>query len=228
MYKEKLRKATAFIILVMLMMLLGGCGVKKLSGTYVNELDRKNYLKFSGKSKVTLHNENGKITGSYRIKDDLLVLYFDTEEGTMAWLEIEDKKTLYDGMTAYVKKGFLERNWLKILIFTIVFGTVMIVYEKITGRELVDDMEKWEEKFEHIMDGPGNREQDSGTEKAARSSSGTEPAEPESAPAEQEAETASAEQEEIPVIYCAHCGKQIPENAVFCIYCGEKTDNSAT
>lgn len=161
--KRLFQKIIIAIVFIMSLLLLGGCRqIKELSGTYVNELRSKEYFEFSGKSKVTYRNEDKKITGSYRISDGVLVCSFDSEDNPMMILEVEDEKTLYIGLTAYVKKGFWEKNWLKIVIFNIIFAVVYIVYKKVTGHNLEDDIEKWGEQFENFMEeeerGPKDQE----------------------------------------------------------------------
>ncbi len=154
MSKRLFQKLIIAIVFMMSFLLLGGCGqIKELSGTYVSELSSKEYFEFSGKSKVTYRNEDEKITGSYRISDNMLVCSFDSEDNSVMILEVEDEKTLYAGLTAYVKKGFWEKNWLKIVIFNIILAAVFIVYKKVTGRNLEDDMEKWGDQFENFMEG---------------------------------------------------------------------------
>lgn len=138
----KKQRFLQIIFIILTMFILSGCGVKKLSGTYVSEQNSDEYLKFSGESKVSLYSENEKIDGSYRIEDGLVLAYFDSEDASLL-LEIKDKKTLYYGMNAYVKVGFWKKHWKKIVIVIVVFGIISAVYKKITGRELEDDIENF-------------------------------------------------------------------------------------
>lgn len=133
-------------LIVILIPMLSGCGVKKLSGTYVSELDKSVYAKFSGESKIVYHDGNGSRKGTYRIDRNTVYASFpatDSGEDSFMVFEVKDKKTIYYGLTvAFVKKGFLEKHWKKIVIAVLVWGVISAVYEKITGRSLEDDIDK--------------------------------------------------------------------------------------
>ncbi|MDO4332133.1 MAG: zinc ribbon domain-containing protein [Eubacteriales bacterium] len=248
-YQKKSSKIVAFLFVIVFMLLLGGCGVTKLSGTYVNELDSTEYLKFSGKSKVKLYTQDSTQTGSYRIIDDLLVLSFGDGENATVFLEIENKKTLYYGLVAYVKKNFLQRHWLKILIGTIVVGIIGWIAEKLEDRE---DVKKWLKQLEALVNGWEEAKKDTvhkdiDPQTSVPPQQAAEPErtipepedemtvqepepeeivqEPESGTAEQNAQSADADSGQPRMCYCAYCGKRIPATIKFCIYCGEKTFN---
>lgn len=138
---KRKKNCAIMLFVVFLMIFMSGCGVKKLSGKYVNENNKSEYFKFSGESKVTYHNEQGSKVGNYRIENNALIAYFEEGE-ELIFLEVKDKKTLYEGYTtAYVKKNFLQRHWEAIVIFLVIYSIVSLVYTKITGRNLEDDLE---------------------------------------------------------------------------------------
>lgn len=142
------RIITITTLMILIMVTLSGCGVKKLSGTYVSELDSTEYFKFSGESKVTFYSNQDSIDGAYRIVDNAAILYFDLEpDPSVILLEIKNKNTLYYTMTAYVKQGFWKKHWKKFVIGSMVLGVFSIIYKKVTGRDLEDDIEKLSDQF---------------------------------------------------------------------------------
>lgn len=150
-----MKKRTAIIItLIMLIMVtLSGCGEVKLSGTYVDEDNKDNYFKFSGENNVSLYSEQGHIDGTYYIIDDAAILYFDSEpEFNTLILEIKNNRKVYLLSTAFVKQGFLKRNWGKILIGILILGVIIRIYEKTTGRNIEDDLDKADEKLDEFND----------------------------------------------------------------------------
>lgn len=130
----------AFILIMLLAISLSGCGRIKFSGTYVNEHDRKEKFKFSGESKVTYYNHGQQLKGTYfGDKESIIITFGQGEDMQMIVLMVESKKVLYYKMMAFVKKGYLERNWWKWLIAGAVYAAVEAIYKRKTGRNLGDE-----------------------------------------------------------------------------------------
>ncbi len=149
--KMKNKNKNIVIILVLIMLLaisLSGCGRIKLSGTYVNEHDRKEKFKFSGESKVTYYNHGQRLKGTYYGDNESIIITFGQGEDTqMIVLMVESKKVLYYNMMAFVKKGYLERNWWKWLIAGAVYTIVTSIYKRKTGRDLEEDLDNLGDKL---------------------------------------------------------------------------------
>ncbi len=145
--RDKMRKKNknivfTFVLIMLLAVCLSGCGKTKISGTYVNEHDRKEKFKFSGESKVTYYNHGQRIKGAYFGDDDCIVITFGQgDDAQMIVLAVESKKVLYYNMMAFVKKGYIERNWWKWLIAGAVFSIVEAIYKRKTGRDLEEDLD---------------------------------------------------------------------------------------
>ena len=147
--KKKNKSIGITIVLVMILMIsLSGCGRIKISGTYVNEHDKKEKFKFSGESKVTYYNKDGRIEGTYYgNRNGIVVTLGEGENETVAFLTVENKKVLYYDMMAFVKKGFIERNWYKFLFLGAAYSIVAAIYKRKTGRDLEEDLENLSDKL---------------------------------------------------------------------------------
>lgn len=137
------KKDKNIIITLVLIMLLAisvsGCGKIKFSGTYVNEHDRKEKFKFSGESKVTYYYHGQSQKGTYVSSNDCIIITFGQgEDAQTIALIVDSKKVLYYNMMAFVKKGYIERNWWKWLIVVAVYAIADAIYKRKTGRSLED------------------------------------------------------------------------------------------
>ena len=141
-----MKKIIALAVLLVAALTITGCSDKdiKLSGTYVNELDKDQYLKFSGESKVEIHLADVTVTGSYITLDHLVVINSPT--GDSITMVAKNKKTLYAGSVAFVKQGFWKKHWWKVLLVLIGIGIISGIYKLITGRDLGDDLENLGDK----------------------------------------------------------------------------------
>lgn len=150
-----IKKMIAFAVLLVAALTLTGCSGKdiKLSGTYVNELDKDQYLKFSGESKVEIHLDGVTVTGSFIVLDQLVMINAPT--GDSITMIAKDKKTLYAGTTAFVKQGFWKKHWWKVLLVLVGLSIISGIYKLITGRDLGDDLEDLGEKVAEKIEGDG-------------------------------------------------------------------------
>lgn len=145
--KDKMKKKNKNIVITLVLVMIlavsvSGCGRIKLSGTYVNEHDKKEKFKFSGESKVTYYNKDGHVDGTYYgDKDSVIATFGQGENATIAVLSVDSKKVLYYNMMAFVKKGFIERNWYKFLLLGAAFTIIEAIYKRKTGRDLGEDLE---------------------------------------------------------------------------------------
>ena len=157
------------VVLMALMVMLSSCGESNsLSGKYVNAGDNTEYLEFSGKNSFELY-KNGKMSmyGSYKISGDILTLSFDLGS---SWSDLscklnKSKNTIYFDGTSYIKggtdaagniveeKGFWAKHWPKFVIGFIVLGVIGMIYNKVTGRDLGDDIENLGDRIDDAMDG---------------------------------------------------------------------------
>lgn len=155
--KDKMKKKNkniviTFVLIMLLAVSLSGCGKIKFSGTYVNEHDRKEKFKFSGESKVTYYNHGQRIKGTYFGDNDCIVITFGQgDDAHMMVLMVESKKVLYYNMMAFVKKGYIERNWWKWLIAGAAYLIIDAAYRRRTGRNLDEDLEDLGNKFDNLV-----------------------------------------------------------------------------
>lgn len=150
-----MKKIIAFAVLLVTALTLTGCFAKdiKLSGTYVSELDKEQYLKFSGESKVDIHLGGAKVTGSYIVLDQLVMINAGT--GDAITLVAKDDKTLYSGTVAFVKQGFWKKHWWKVVLVLVGLSIISGIYKLITGRDLGDDLERLEDRMEEKFENSG-------------------------------------------------------------------------
>ena len=148
MKKKDKKIIITFMLIMLLAVVVSGCGRIKLSGTYVNEHDRKEKFKFSGESKVTYYNHGQRLEGTYFGDNESIIITFGQgEDAQMIVLMVDSKKVLYYKMMAFVKKGYIERNWWKWLIAGAVYTIVVAIYKRKTGRDLEEDLENLGDKL---------------------------------------------------------------------------------
>lgn len=140
-----MKKKYLIIAVIVVLVILSGCGqVTSLSGKYVNEQNNSEYLKFSGETTVVFRADGEKITGTYSIVGDTVMLVFGAGENTtLEFFAIKDKNTLIYNLygVAYVKRTFWNYYWKKILIF----GTIGFFILGIIGN-ILEKKEKNNEK----------------------------------------------------------------------------------
>ncbi len=151
------RKPVLYSIMLILMcaFMLGGCGIKKLSGKFKNESNKKEYYVFSGESKVDYHNGGTVIHGTYLIEDSSLtedgtiLIHFDEEECSaigidpMSVLFVKNRHTIYMPFgTTFSKPGPIKQFIKWSLIISIVYGVIAWIYKKTTGKDLNEEIEK--------------------------------------------------------------------------------------
>lgn len=141
-----MKKIYAILILILTAFIMSGCGKTNISGTYVSERDSNEYLEFTGESRVEYHFDGDSMVGSFRVADNLVLISFDNNESVI--LEAKNDKTLYNGLNAFVKKGFWEKHWWKFVIGFVALGAVSTIYKMVTGRDLEDDLDKLDERFD--------------------------------------------------------------------------------
>jgi len=155
---------------------LSGKYVKKLSGRYVNQLNDKDYFVFSKGGKVEYHHDGEKYDGTYCITEGVVYGVIVTngaeiddggeypdgyleyagnmndsmqgDNGTLLILQIENKKTLALGALIFTRSTFWSRNWWKFLIGFVVLCIIATIYEKATGRDIDEDIDKFTDKFD--------------------------------------------------------------------------------
>lgn len=151
--KKKDKNIVITLVLIMLLAIsVSGCGRTKYSGTYVNEHDRKEKFVFSGESKVTYYNHGQRLKGTYYGDNKSIVITFGQGEDTqIIALMVESKKVLYYKMMAFVKKGYIQRNWWKWLIAGAIYTIIAAIYRRKTGRDLGDDLENLGDKFDDLV-----------------------------------------------------------------------------
>ncbi len=151
--KKKNKNIVFTLLLIMLLAIsVSGCGRVKFSGTYVNEHDKKEKFKFSGESKVTYYNHGQSLKGTYYGDNECIVITFGQGEDTeMIVLGVESKKVLYYKMMAFVKKGFIERNWWKWMIAGAIYCIAEALYKRKTGRDLGDALDDLGNKFDNLV-----------------------------------------------------------------------------
>lgn len=129
-----MKKVRAIIIVIIVLVAFSGCGqVSSLSGKYINEQDKSEYLKFSGESTVKLHIEDMDYTGTYSILDNAVFLTFGQGDDTgIVVLEIKKKDVLLslNGL-AYVKKTFWNHYWKIYLFISVVIEIIYFLFKKI-------------------------------------------------------------------------------------------------
>lgn len=129
-----MKKVRAIIIVIIVLVAFSGCGqVSSLSGKYINEQDKSEYLKFSGESTVKLHIEGMDYTGTYSILDNAVFLTFGQgDDAGIVVLEIKKKDVLLslNGL-AYVKKTFWNHYWKIYLFISVVIEIIYFLFKKI-------------------------------------------------------------------------------------------------
>ncbi len=144
-----MKKIYLIIVVIIVLAIFNGCSqVTSLSGKYVNEQDSSEYLKFSGESTVEFSADGEKMTGTYSIVEDTVMLVFGTgENAAIRFFAIRDKNTLIYNLfgVAYVKRTFGNYYWKTILLFcTIgsvilgVIGNILDKKEKNNGKSTVN------------------------------------------------------------------------------------------
>lgn len=160
---------------------ISGKYVKSLSGRYVNQLNNDDYFVFSKGGKVEYNHNGEKFNGTYRISEGVVYGVIVTngaeinvggdypdgyleytanmddstqsDNGTLLLLQIENKKTLGIGALIYSRSTWLSRNWWKILIGLVIFGIIITIYEKATGKDFEEECEKVGDKMDKLFDG---------------------------------------------------------------------------
>lgn len=137
----KMKKINLIIVVIIGILVFSGCGqIKSLSGKYINEQDSSSYLKFSGESTVVFCTDGEKVTGTYSIAGNAVMLAFGTgEDAAIEFLAIKNRSTLIYNLfgVAYVKRTFLNYYWKRILLF----GTIGFIILGIIGN-IIDKKEK--------------------------------------------------------------------------------------
>jgi len=135
------------ICIIVAVSMIQSCAARP-SGTYIT--DASESLVFKGKTVTLSDSKNQSISGNYELGDGGIITaafdrgsYWSTEYFVMS----KDKKTIvYGDIYFYKELGFFAKHWPKILIGWLVVGAVMMIYEKITGRELDDDIDSFFDK----------------------------------------------------------------------------------
>lgn len=130
----KMKKIGAIIVVIIILAVFNRCSqISSLSGTYVNEQDSSEYLKFSGESTVTLHADGKKYTGTYSIYDNAVMLTFSSNDDIESVvLEIKSKKVLSTIMgLAYVKRTFWNYYWKRWLLWSFILSVAYYLFKKI-------------------------------------------------------------------------------------------------
>lgn len=139
--KRKMKKINLIIVVLVVLAVFSGCGrITSLSGKYVNEQDSSQYLKFSGESTVVFCTDGEKMTGTYSIAENAVMLVFGAGENvTMEFFAIKDKNTLIYNLfgVAYTKRTLWNYYWKKIFLY----GTIGLIILGIIGN-IIDKKEK--------------------------------------------------------------------------------------
>lgn len=133
-----MKKIGVAIVVILILAAFTRCGqITKLSGKYVNEQDKSEYLKFSGESTVVLHTDGKNYKGTYDIYENALMLTFNTNDKIEnEIMEIRDKKvllTLTD--VAFVKRTFWNYYWKIWLLVTCIISAASFLYKRIVKEQ---------------------------------------------------------------------------------------------
>lgn len=154
-------KKIVVMLVLFILVAFSGCGqVKSLSGKYVNEQDKNEYLKFSGESTVEMYSDGEKITGTYFIYADAVWSTFGSGDKAKSELfAIKNKSTLiYNGVgVAFVKKTFWNYYWKKLVLITVVMYGVLFIINLIkslkkNGKNLGKAINEALEQTENMID----------------------------------------------------------------------------
>lgn len=124
--------------------------ISSLSGKYVNEQDKSEYFKFSGESTVVLHTGGNKVTGTYSIYEDAVMLIFGSgDKAERVILGIKNKNTLiYNGVgVAFVKRTFWNYYWKWYLLWSSIISVIWFLVKKIFVehkgiKEIISDIDE--------------------------------------------------------------------------------------
>jgi len=139
---------------------LNSCGgTKSLSGNYVNAGDSTEYLEFFAGTNAVNLNKSGKptICGWYKISGDTMTVSFEVGNNSYSDMTFKLNKTrdrIYQGDVTFVKGnsntgdsnkaessgGIPWWGWALIILFGL--GVISMIYKKITGRDLDQDIDK--------------------------------------------------------------------------------------
>ena len=177
------RKWCASLVLLMFMMcFLTACESKDVSGTYQCESNSNISMTFQDdSSNVSFSDGTNTAEGGYSVLGDYLVVSFleevnwpilglESPSDAMIF-EIENDKTLVTNwelisgdveLMKFTKVtiwdsilSFVKEHWLIILIVLFVLGTLITLYEKITGHDIEDDMDNLEEVIDQKLENIG-------------------------------------------------------------------------
>ncbi len=179
------RKWCASLVLLMFMMcFLTACESKDVSGTYQCESNSNISMTFQDdSSNVSFSDGTNTAEGGYSVLGDYLVVSFleevnwpilglESPSDAMIF-EIENDKTLVTNwelisgdveLMKFTKVtiwdsilSFVKEHWLIILIVLFVLGTLITLYEKITGHDIEDDMDNLEEVIDQKLENIGEK-----------------------------------------------------------------------
>lgn len=180
----KRKWCTALISLMFMMCFLTSCKSKDVSGTYQCESNSNISMTFQDdSSNVSFSDGTNTAEGGYSILGDYLVVSFlekvnwpilglESPSDAMIF-EIENDKTLVTNwelisgdveLMKFTKVtiwgsilSFAKEHWLVILIVLLVLGTLITLYEKITGHDIEDAIDILEEVIDQKLENLGEK-----------------------------------------------------------------------
>ena len=150
------------VMMLLITLILTGCGSRSLSGRFVNQHNPNEFLEFTsswGNREVALISEGRFMYGTYRINGSNLTMSFS--QGSFvsdSHATIIDSRTINFAGFPFILDGNPGMPWWGwgLIIF---FGLMIIslLYKAITKRDLSDDLDKLNDKLDTMGDGLGEK-----------------------------------------------------------------------
>lgn len=148
-----MKRLAAILVLVFIAFAMSGCFGSKssVSGTYENDENSNEYFEFSGGGSVKYHKDGQSISGVYAESEGFAVAVQLNDGTSMGFVLTDNGKTLV-GTNTYVKRGFWEKHWWKILIGFIILAVISTIFKSVTGKDIDEAIEDWEDKMDEKLD----------------------------------------------------------------------------